>query len=350
MVNFIWPWVWLLLPLPLLVYSLLPRVKRDQAGLQVPFYNRLARYSGRAHIQGLNRNLGSRLVSILIWLLLLLAASRPEWIGDPVELPISGRDITLAVDVSGSMGFEDMTINNRQVTRLQAVKRVVGEFVERRRGDRLALILFGTRPYLQAPLTFDRETVRTLLNEAPLAVAGKETAIGDAIGLAVKRLQDRPASSRVMILLTDGANTGGEVAPVQAARLASVAGIRIYTIGIGNDEMTVPGFFSTRRINPSADLDEPTLRSIASTTSGRYFRARSTQELAEIYTELDRLEPIEQAPETYRPVRSLFYYPLGLALLMSFLLPLLTPTALVRLARNLNTRQPDQQQGISWNS
>lgn len=349
MLSFIWPWVWLLLPLPLLVYLLLPRVEPQQSALQLPFYSRLLGYAGHSR-PGLSGGFWRRLLSLLIWLLLLLAASRPEWTGDPVEIPVSGRDISLAVDVSGSMSGKDMSINNRSVDRLQAVKHVVGDFVERRQGDRMSLILFGTRPYLIAPLTFDLKTVRILLEEASIAVAGKTTAIGDAIGLAVKRLQDRPISSRVLILLTDGANTDGEVDPVQAAGIAARAGIKIYTVGIGADEMTVRNFFSSRRINPSADLDEETLQEIAKRTGGRYFRAKNTRQLTEIYAELDQLEPIAEEQETFRPVLSLYYYPLGLALLLSFLLPLFAAAARSRLVRLLLFRRQRTAEGVSWSS
>ena len=215
------------------------------------------------------------------------------------------------------MGTEDMSLNGKMVTRLAAVKAVVGEFVERRRGDRLGLILFGSQAYLQAPLTFDRNTINTLLTETPLGIAGGKTAIGDAIGLSVKRLLDRPAANRVLILLTDGVNNVGEVSPIQAAKLAAQEGITIYTIGFGADEMAVSGLLFNRTVNPSAELDTETLTEIASLTGGLYQRARSTQELANIYLALDELEPIEVDQETYRPEKSLFFWPLGSALVLS---------------------------------
>jgi len=207
---------------------------------------------------------------------------------------------------------------------LSVVKQVVGDFVVRRESDRLGLVLFGSQAYLQAPLTFDRSTVNTLLQEAQLGFAGEKTAIGDAIGLAVKRLRLRPESSRVLILLTDGANTSGEVSPLKAAELAKQEHIKIYTVGVGASEMTVPGLFGSnfgaRRINPSVDLDETTLKTIAESTGGRYFRARNPEELNNIYAILDTLEPVEQNDEVFRPVRSLFYWPLALAFISSLLL------------------------------
>ena len=257
---------------------------------------------------------------ILAWLLLVASATRPQFIGEPIELPSSGRDLLLAVDISGSMGTEDMELGNQMVTRLAAVKQVVGDFVERRRGDRLGLILFGTQAYLQTPLTFDRNTVRELLDETPLGIAGGKTAIGDAIGLAVKKLKDRPAENRVLVLLTDGVNNVGEVSPLQAAKLANLEGIRIYTIGFGADELMVSGLLFNRRINPSADLDDDTLTEIARLTGGIYQRARSTDELREIYAALDELEPIELEQEVFRPVKSLYFWPLSAAVLISLLL------------------------------
>ncbi|TNE93284.1 MAG: VWA domain-containing protein, partial [Gammaproteobacteria bacterium] len=197
-------------------------------------------------------------------------------------------------------------------------------FVERRQGDRLGLILFGTRPYLQTPLTFDRQTMNTLLNEAQIGFAGESTAIGDAIGLAVKRLQSRPENHRVLILLTDGANSAGEAQPLEAAEIAAREGITIYTIGIGAEVVVERSFFGSRRINPSRDLDETTLTAIADKTGGRYFRARNPDELQQIYAQLDQLEPVEQEAETLRPTKALFYWPLGVALLCSLLLAPLT--------------------------
>jgi len=181
----------------------------------------------------------------------------------------------------------------------------------------VGLILFGTQAYLQTPLTFDRKTVITLLNESAIGLAGDNTAIGDAIGLAVKRLKNQPANSRVLILLTDGANTAGEVSPIKAAELAAENQLKIYTIGIGADEMQVRSFFGSRTVNPSRDLDEKTLTAIADTTGGRYFRARNTEELDKIYQLLDELEPVEKDKQYYRPRSELYPWPLGLALALS---------------------------------
>ncbi|MGI9322109.1 MAG: VWA domain-containing protein, partial [Pseudomonadales bacterium] len=195
MIEFLWPWALAFLPLPLLVYILLPRARRTEPALQVPFYSQAASYEQQAGQVHLKTNV-RRLLMLLVWLALVLAATRPQWIGDPIALPSSGRDLLLAVDISRSMDAKDMQSDIGVASRIAVVKEVVGDFVERRRGDRLGLILFGTYAYLQTPLTFDRNTVRTLLTEAPLGIAGPNTAIGNAIGLAVKRLQERPAENR----------------------------------------------------------------------------------------------------------------------------------------------------------
>ncbi|MGQ9427403.1 vWA domain-containing protein [Gilvimarinus sp. F26214L] len=343
MLQFEWPLVFLLLPLPLLVYWGLPRARRDEAALRVPFYQALSTLpSGRRRERVRGKGLTALLS--LMWLSLVVAAAGPQWLGEPVRLPASGRDLLLAVDISGSMETADMVLNGQQVNRISVIKAVVGDFVRRRESDRLGLILFGTRAYLQAPLTFDRNTVNTLLQEARLGFAGEKTAIGDAIGLATKRLLDRPEGKRVLILLTDGANTAGAVDPLQAADLASQAGVKIYTVGIGAEELVVPGIFGSnfgaRRVNPSADLDEKTLVSIADKTGGRYFRARDVQELAGIYAELDILEPAEQEAESFRPTQALFYWPLGAALLLSALIAL-SRLRLPALAREVGSTRPD---------
>jgi Ca-activated chloride channel family protein len=325
MLTFEWPWLLVLLPLPWLVQRWVPAAEREEGALLVPFFSR-ARDLSLQHSHTGTRQRLLLLTLWLLWLLLLLAATRPQWVGEPLQLPSSGRDLLVAVDISGSMETADMEWEDETLDRLSTVKRVVGDFVERRQSDRLGLVLFGTQAYLQAPLTFDRQTVKRLLLEAQLGFAGEKTAIGDAIGLAVKRLRDRPESSRVVILLTDGANTAGAIEPLQAAKLAAQAGVKIYTIGIGADEMITPGVFGTsfgaRRINPSRDLDEPVLQSIAAQTGGKYFRARNPADLQEVYTALDQLEPVAQAAETIRPTQSLFYWPLALALLLSLLLAL----------------------------
>jgi len=318
-IHFEWPWLLLVLPLPWLVRRFLPPASVQQAALLVPF---LADFESVAEGRvSVTQSRWPLWLALLGWLLLVLAAARPQWLGEPILLPQSGRDLLLAVDLSGSMQEDDFEISGRRVDRLTATKQVAGEFIQRREGDRIGLILFGAQAYVQAPLTFDRQTVLTLLYEAAIGLAGKETAIGDAIGLAVKRLQGVESQRRVLILLTDGANTAGEVTPLKAAELAAEKGLKIYTIGVGATEKEVRSLFGTRRVNPSRDLDEKTLSAIAEQTGGRYFRARNTHELQQIYRLLDELEPSEGESISYRPRAALYPWLLALVLLIS--LPLL---------------------------
>ena len=323
MIELLWPWVFLLIPLPWLVRRYLGSADDPQAALTVPSVASFAVADASTPARNARHTLGAILLWAL-WLALVSAAARPQWTGEPVELPVTGRDLMLAVDISGSMGTEDLELGGRRVTRLTVVKNVVSDFVEARQGDRVGLILFGTNAYLQAPLTFDLTTVNRLLGEAPVGIAGGKTALGDAIGLGVKRLRARPDGDRVLILLTDGANNVGTVAPVKAAELAAQAGVRIHTIGVGADELRMPGFMGnllgSRLVNPSADLDEDTLRAIAGSTGGRYFRAQNTERLREIYDVIDRLEPIDQDAELYRPTTSLFHWPLAAAWVCALLL------------------------------
>nr|WP_244431050.1 VWA domain-containing protein [Simiduia agarivorans] len=311
--------VFWLLPLPL-IWLLARSSSQQQAAIVIPsdWYTQPVSQADKHATRLL-----PWLFSLLLWALLLTAAAVPRWQGEAIELPASGRDLMLAVDISGSMETPDMVFNDQQANRLQVVKAVVSDFVERRAGDRLGLILFGTHAYLQAPLTFDRATVGQLLREAQLGFAGEKTAIGDAIGLAIKRLRERPAESRVLILLTDGANTAGAITPAQAATLAQQAGLKIYTIGLGAEQIIQPGLFGSqfgsRVINPSQDLDEKSLQDIAEKTGGRYFRARNPQELDTIYTLLDTLEPNEHDKEVFRPTRTLTHWPIGLALCLMIL-------------------------------
>ncbi len=328
MLKFVWLWAAILLPLPLLIRYLFPaRNTHNDAALRIPFMQDFQSIENKG--QKTSSNTFILILASLAWLLLVLAAMRPQWLGDAVELPVSGRDLMMAVDLSGSMQVEDFKINGRTVNRLQATKHVASEFIQSRQGDRIGLILFGRQAYLQTPLTFDRNTVNTLLNESAIGLAGKETAIGDAIGLAIKRLikfdqeakfdqqQDDNKQSRVLILLTDGANTAGDLTPLKAAELAADNNLKIYTIGIGADEMIRNTFFGAQRVNPSADLDEKTLKGIADKTDGRYFRARDTKELKKIYSLLNELEPTEKESQHFRPISALYYWPLAIAFILA---------------------------------
>ena len=318
-IHFAWLWALAALPLPFIVARFWPRAAAQQEpALKLPFEGALAATGAASKSAPKRLRL---LFATLAWVLLVIAAARPQYVGDPVQLPISGRDLMLAVDISGSMQTEDMTIRGQTVSRLIAVKAVAGDFIDRRKGDRLGLILFGDQAYLQTPLTFDRETVRTQLNEAAIGLAGKRTAIGDAVGLAVKHLRDQPQENRVLVLLTDGDNTAGTIAPLKAAELAAREHVRIYTIGIGADAMTVQTLFGAQQV-ANTELDEHTLKAIADATSGRYFRARDIADLQQIYQLLDNIEPVSEDQQTFRPVAELYQWPLGSALIIAFLVAL----------------------------
>ena len=317
-----WPLLLLALPLPLLMQRwLTPSNTAQSAALIAPTLIR--QLGGQSGAVRCNSSRTAAALLWLAWIAVVVAAAQPRWLGEPTLLPTEGRDLLLAVDISGSMEQEDMRFNGQQVNRLLAVKAVVGDFVEQRRGDRLGLVLFGERAYLQSPLTFDRTTLKVLLDEAQIGFAGNGTAIGEAIGLGIKRLRERPASQRVMILLTDGANTSGELDPLRAAELAARAGVKIHTIGIGSDageRQRILGFVRTRS---GSDLDEESLTQIAENTGGRYFRARDINELVEVYRELNRIEAIEQEGESIRPQVALAYWLLAVAALLLALLTLL---------------------------
>jgi Ca-activated chloride channel family protein len=321
MLSWQWSFLFWLVPLPLLVRWLLPARDATSGAIQVPFYSLLRDLDASSE----SRIRGVWLTALLVWLVwfsLLAAAARPTWIGDAVSVPQDRRDLMLAVDISLSMREADMLVQKQYTDRLSAVKAVVGQFIKQRTGDRIGLILFGQEAYLQTPLTFDSNTVRQQLEEAQLGFAGNATAIGDTIGLATKKLRDRPADSRVLILLTDGANTAG-AAPAKAASIAAEAGIRIHTIGVGADMRQVKDIFGrTRTRKTNTDLDEKTLLAIAQQTGGQYFRSHNPRELQNIYAELDRLEPIP-VDQTFRQTRSLSHWPIGLALSLSGLLMLL---------------------------
>lgn len=326
MIEFSWPWALALLPLPLFIYFLVPSAKYKAAALRVPFFEQLKTIS-EANVHTYQKSHGHKPVYLILlalfWVTLIIATCRPIWVGEPIELPTSGRDIMLAIDISGSMETKDLKLNQDYVPRLTVVKSVISGFIERRRGDRIGLLLFGTQAYLQSPLTFDRNAVNILLNEAQIGFAGKQTAIGNAIGLAVKRLRNRPENSRVLILLTDGANTAGEVTPSNAAAMAQKNRVRIHTIGVGATQMLTPGIFGTRKINPSADLDEALLKQIATQTGGQYFRAYNSDELENIYTILDKIEPVIQEAETARPTKALYFWPLRITLILAIIIGVL---------------------------
>jgi Ca-activated chloride channel family protein len=306
---FAWPWLLLALPLPLLARWLLPVSRATGAALRVPYGTRLetiARTGGHTVRVG-----GIHPLVAVAWILLCVAAARPQELGDAVQPPQVGRDLMLALDLSGSMSEPDMELGGRPVDRLTAAKAVLADFLERRAGDRIGLLVFGRRAYALTPLTLDRDSVREQLGDSVVGLAGQETAIGDAIGLAVKRLRTQPSEQRVLILLTDGVNTAGALDPRKAAELAHGEHVRVHTIAFGGEgSLSVFGF---KLPMPGAgdEIDESTLRAIAQRTGGRFFRARDTSELAGIYAEIDALEPIRRPGKAVRPKLERYAWPLA---------------------------------------
>ncbi len=340
MYSLSWPWMLLALPLPFIVRAVMsPVIGKQDAGLKVPSFKGFAVLSDRSEVEQL---LNWRFwIAVISWILLVLAAAKPERIGDELDVPVSGRNLMLAVDLSGSMDAKDFELGNRRVDRLTATKAVASDFINRREGDRIGLILFGERAYLQVPLTLDRKTVNILLLEAFIGLAGEKTAIGDAITLAVKRIYDQggEGGEQVLILLTDGANTAGQIDPIKAAELARQIGLRIYTIGIGAEQMVVSSITGgMRRVNPSADLDEATLTKIAELTGGRYFRAKDTAGLQDIYRLLDEFEPVAEPEAGFRPISALYYWPLAGAFVLTSFLALMNLLSGSRIARAQKVR------------
>jgi Ca-activated chloride channel family protein len=261
----------------------------------------------------------------ILWSLMVLALMRPQVVGEVIELPREGRNLMLVVDISESMTTPDMTIEGQQVDRLTALKILLGDFIDRRFGDRMGLVLFGTETFLHAPLTFDHQTIKKFLYEAQIGFAGPRTAIGDALGLGVKKLLNEPDGDRVIILLTDGQNNSGKVEPQNAAVIAKNHRIKIYAVGMGSSKMQTEGFFGRTAVNPSMDLDqyEPTLKALTTMTGGQYFRGKDTQGLAQIYEELDRLEPVVTKPIKILPKEDLYYWVLALLPLLMIMRRLL---------------------------
>ncbi len=300
-----YPWVFLLILLPLLMYWLAPPFRIKSASLQVPNLDRAATITGlkprnSALITKKNKFISFSL--FIIWVLLLMALSSPRLVGEP-ELKIkTSRNFLIVADISFSMANSDWLIEGKRTTRWEAVKSVMHEFIEKRTGDRMGLIFFGSSAYVQAPFTSDLKTVELLLDEADVGMAGQMTNIGKAVVKGIQMFDQDTIKTKVMLVLTDGVDSGTEILPLDAADLAKKDSIHIYTIGIGDPE------------NGSSDLDEETLKSISEMTDARYFRAIDADQLAEIYDELDKLEPIEYEEETFKPTTLLYHYPLMIAI------------------------------------
>lgn len=306
-------WVLLLLPLPLLFRRWLPPHREVREAVRVPFMDRLVELTGEQPSPGAavrRPRTSQRVLVLLVWCCAIAALARPQWVGDPITKTIPTRDLLLAVDLSGSMETEDFTDTTGQnVDRLTAIKEVLDDFLKRRKGDRVGLIFFGSAAFVQAPFTEDLDVCRALLDEAQARMAGPKTMLGDAIGLAMTVFERSDVKERVLILLTDGNDTGSRVPPQKAAEIAADRGITIHTVAVGDPEAA-----------SEEKLDEETLRAIGSATGGSYSHAGNREELEKTYQSLDALETRKAETLTHRPKRDLFHWPLGLlvALTLTF--------------------------------
>ncbi|RAJ96870.1 VWA domain-containing protein [Aliidiomarina maris] len=317
MFEFALVWAWLLLPLPWIVRLLLPSAAHTQAPLALP---KAARFIGPRQVRQ-PALLKRWLLPTCIWLALVATLAQPRWLGEPVTVTTERREMMIALDLSGSMQADDMTYNGRQVTRLQAAHHILAEFIERRQGDRIGLIVYADNAYVYSPLTRDLNALAQLAREAQIGLAGQRTALGDAIALSISTMHDSESEPPVVLMLTDGMINTGQINAEQALRLAANSNVRMHTIGIGSDEMIVQGLFGERRIDPSAEMDEDFLRAVAQSTGGQYFRARNEQEMRDIYRLIDELEPIADDSQRLRPQTSLAHWPMafGFGLLLSAL-------------------------------
>lgn len=311
--NFQWPYLVLLLPIPMIL-KYLSRKKRRSAqntsgGLVLPFYHELIESYQNEERPSTSFNLRN-LLKILSWIFIVIALMRPISLGEPISLPLPTHDIIMALDISGSMRAEDMSESYRQ-SRLDVVKRIAHKFIEQRESDRLGLVFFGSHSFLSSPLTLDKKSLHTFLDKTQIGFAGERTAIGDAVGLAVKRLKlgNDSKNTKFIILLSDGSNTSGEVDPLEAADIAAKYNIKIYTIGIGKISNNIFDLQS------GMSLDEETLQQIASKTDGVYFHASNMRALENIYNQINKLEPVQDEHKIIRPESELYIYPLLTALL-----------------------------------
>ena len=329
MFSFHWPWFALLLPLPLFIWKFWHRphgatdayTHADSSTLLHPALGRLA--STFIHSRSLT-HAGGRLqifMLALLWVALVVCLMRPQWLEPYSEVRTEGYDLMLAIDTSRSMEAMDFTVSGRQVTRMAVIKGVIGRFIKARDGDRIGLVVFGDQAFVLSPMTLDNQAVYKLVDNIVSRMAGDGTAIGDAIGLAVKKLRDRPEGSRILILVTDGENTEGSLPPKLAAQLAAHEGIRIYTIGVGSKGL-VPFMEAGRVTQVKMEIDEELLTEVAGITGGEYFRATDTRALEQIYQRIDALEKTQAEARTALIPRPLYRWPLGLALLVLLLLGL----------------------------
>lgn len=327
MLEFEYIWMFLLIPLPILVWLILPVYKDRQESIRIPFFDEISTAAKIKPSEGaviLKLNWMQKILAPILWILIVTAIAKPQWVDDPIVKIEPARDLLLAVDISQSMDardFRDST--NRRIDRLTAVKQVLDDFITKREGDRLGLILFGGGAYPQVPFTLDHKTCRLLLNQAEVGMAGPQTVIGDAIGLGIKMFEESEVKEKVLILLTDGNDTGSKMPPLKAAEIAKQNGIVIHTIGIGD---------------PNAQgqdkVDLEAIKEIAEITGGKSYRGENSKGLESIYDELDKMNPQNYKTQSYRPKHPLYFYPLGLAviLLISYHLILMIFVSLKRIS------------------
>lgn len=318
-IEFLSAWTLVFLPLPWIIRRFVKPVSKQQSPLVAPqIMARVAEQMPQNKIiEDSQQKARIPLLFILLWGLLILASMRPIWYLNPTPFEVSGKELMLAVDLSGSMRKEDMYLGGDDVNRLVAVKSVVSEFIEQRKGDRIGLIVFGTQAFLQSPLTYDLQTVKTLLNETEIGMAGNNTAIGDAIGLTLKHLEKSRQTQAVLILLTDGSNTAGRVDPIKAAEKAKQLGLKIYTVGVGRvqDRNGLDIFLAGK-----SEMDIESLKRISKITQGQFFQANDTQQLSEIYQYINQLESSNHEVNSYRHRSELYIWPLGAAFIFSLAL------------------------------
>jgi len=309
MVELAYPWALLCLPLPLLVLYLLPPKRNRVAALRIPFFEQVVQAAGATAGAGsvvLRRSRWQLLLAAVTWSLLVLALAKPERIGEPITRTEAARDIMLAIDLSGSMDYRDFPDGeDATVSRFEAVQRVVSEFIAAREHDRIGLIVFGDRAYIQLPFTRDLATAGALVQLMEVAMAGPQTALGDAIGLAIHAFESNDVDHRLLILLTDGNDTVSKMTPVNAAGIAAAEDIAIYTIGIGDTEAT-----------GEDRVDFAVLEEIAGRTGGQFFNAEDETALSSVYARIDELAAADVRSESWRPRTSVVHWPAGLALLL----------------------------------
>jgi Ca-activated chloride channel family protein len=312
MLDFSYPWMFLLLPLPLLIYYLAPAYREPRTAVRVPFMGLLYRLTGSQADDGaaiVRRTMLQKIQLVLGWLALVVALARPLWMEEPIVRELPMRDLLVALDLSGSMETQDFTDDSGKTSdRLTAARQVLDQFLSRREGDRVGLIFFGSAAFVQAPFTEDLDVVRELLDEAQVRMLGPKTMLGDAIGVAIQLFERSEVEERVLIVLTDGNDTASMVPPLRAAEIARDNGVVIHTIAMGDPEAA-----------GEQALDEVTLKAVAETTGGEFFHAEDRQDLDRIYRTLDQLNPKQVESLSYRPEHELYFWPLGFALLLSLL-------------------------------